>query len=249
MRGERGAPSPPTGDRRALIIDKENFAHPVARFVWLRSTPAMPTAPRPAAWTPRATCAAAAQVFGCCPEEVFPPRRRHRRPASAEKLSPPCRPGRAAWTESDHFLEAAHAILTTTRGEDRIRTLRDNRRGWRGAGDPHRRLVRVRHDSPATGAHATMLVYILTDRRSSRPASTCIFAGHRVSFNRISVDAIRRPTTRCYCWRRGQRSFDRPGNPAFQSALTQVCTSLARQIVADGEASPCGGTAHHRNSL
>jgi glutamate N-acetyltransferase/amino-acid N-acetyltransferase len=89
---------------------------------------------------------------------------------------------------------------------------------------------------PQLVPHATMLVYILTDaavepavldgylRRPSRSASTA-----------SRWTATPPPTTPFCCWPRAQAAVVGPENAAFAAALTQVCTSLARQIVADGE--------------
>jgi glutamate N-acetyltransferase/amino-acid N-acetyltransferase len=57
-----------------------------------------------------------------------------------------------------------------------------------------------------------------------------------VSFNRISVDGDTSTNDTVLLLASGTSGASiGPGNPAFAAALTQVCTSLARQIVADGE--------------
>jgi len=90
---------------------------------------------------------------------------------------------------------------------------------------------------PQLVPHATMLVYLLTDAAIEpdvldgylRPAIDA-------SFNRISVDGDTSTNDTVLLLASGASgaSIGR-GNSAFATALTQVCTSLARQIVADGE--------------
>jgi len=90
---------------------------------------------------------------------------------------------------------------------------------------------------PQLVPHATMLVYILTDAAIEpivldgflRPAV-------EVSFNRISVDGDTSTNDTVLLLASGASGASiGPGDAAFANALTQVCTSLAQQIVADGE--------------
>jgi glutamate N-acetyltransferase/amino-acid N-acetyltransferase len=82
-----------------------------------------------------------------------------------------------------------------------------------------------------------MLVYILTDA-AIEPA---VLDGYlrpaiEVSFNRISVDGDTSTNDTVLLLASGAGgAVIGPGNAAFAAALTQVCTSIARQIVADGE--------------
>src|SRR5208337_4322169 len=85
--------------------------------------------------------------------------------------------------------------------------------------------------------HATMLVYILTDAEVE-PAvlDAYLRPAIEVSFNRISVDGDTSTNDTVLLLASGASgAVVGPGNAAFAAALTQVCTSLARQIVADGE--------------
>jgi glutamate N-acetyltransferase/amino-acid N-acetyltransferase len=226
-----------------LIIDKENLrtSGGKVRVAAINAGNANCAAGQAGLDAARATCAAAAQVFGCCPEEVFPSSTGVIGvPLPAEKLVA-AMPGLAArlGPESDHFLEAAHAILTTDTvektafahfeitGEDGVeREIRIAALG-KGSGMIHPQLV----------PHATMLVYILTDA-AIEPAGLDLYLRQaiEVSFNRISVDGDTSTNDTVLLLASGASGASiGPGNPAFQSALTQVCTSLARQIVADGE--------------
>ena len=184
----------------------------------------------------RATCAAAAEVFGCRPEEVFPSSTGIIGvPLPAEKLIAVL-PGLAASLEAefDHFQQVAQAILTTDTVEKtafarlaiggkevRIAAL------CKGAGMIHPQLI----------PHATMLVYVLTDA-AVEPA---VLDGYlrqaiEVSFNRISVDGDTSTNDTVLLLASGASgAVVGPDNAEFAAALTQVCTSLAKQIVADGE--------------
>jgi len=82
-----------------------------------------------------------------------------------------------------------------------------------------------------------MLVYILTDAEAD-PAALQRILGRavEVSFNRISVDGDTSTNDTVLLLASGAsgvRVLD--GDAEFEEALTQVATSLARQIVADGE--------------
>ncbi len=189
----------------------------------------------------RATCAAAAQVFGCRAEEVFPSSTGIIGvPLPAEKLIAVL-PELAADLGSDasHFLAAAQAILTTdtvektafarldVAGDDgTVRELRIAGFG-KGPGMIHPQLV----------PHATMLVYVLTDA-AIEPAnlSAYMLPAIEISFNRISVDGDTSTNDTVLLLASGASGV-RIGaeDAAFATALTEVCTSLAKQTVADGE--------------
>lgn len=189
----------------------------------------------------RATCAAAAKTFACRTEEVFPSSTGIIGvPLPAQKLIAVL-PDLAAslGSESDRFVEVAQAIMTTDTVEKTafahidvagpdgsLRQVRIAALG-KGSGMIHPQLV----------PHATMLVYILTDA-AVEPA---VLDGYlrpaiETSFDRISVDGDTSTNDTVLLLASGASGVSiGPGNTAFATALTQVCTSLARQIVADGE--------------
>jgi glutamate N-acetyltransferase/amino-acid N-acetyltransferase len=189
----------------------------------------------------RATCEAAAQLFHCRPEEVFPSSTGVIGvPLPAEKLIAAL-PGLAAslGTDFDHFQQAAQAILTTDTVE-KTAFARLNLPGPDGAP----REIRIAAFCKGAGMihpqlvpHATMLVYILTDAI----VEPVVLDGYlrqaiEVSFNRISVDGDTSTNDTVLLMASGaSEAVVGPENAAFAGALTQVCTSLARQIVADGE--------------
>jgi glutamate N-acetyltransferase/amino-acid N-acetyltransferase len=183
-----------------------------------------------------ATCAAAAQVFNCRPEEVFPSSTGIIGvPLPAEKLVAVL-PLIAASLggEFDHFQQVAQAILTTDTIE-KTAFARMEVGGHevriaaccKGSGMIHPQLV----------PHATMLVYILTDAAIEPPAlDAYLRQAIEVSFNRISVDGDTSTNDTVLLLASGASGATvGEGNAEFASALSQVCTSLARQIVADGE--------------
>lgn len=183
-----------------------------------------------------ATCEAVAQLFGCSPNEVFPSSTGIIGvPLPAEKLinALPELSYRLG-AESDHFQEVAEAIMTTDTvdktafarveidgQEIRIAAL------CKGAGMIHPQLV----------PHATMLVYILTDAE----ATPAVLDGYlrkaiEKSFNRISIDGDTSTNDTVLLLASGSGGARIEADHAeFVAALTGVCTSLARQIVSDGE--------------
>ncbi len=184
----------------------------------------------------RATCAAVAEIFGCPPEQVFPSSTGIIGvPLPAEKIVAVL-PGLAKTigADSDHFHRAAQAILTTdtvekiacasiATGGKEIRIAAFGK----GAGMIFPQLV----------PHATMLVYVLTDA-AIEPSilESYLHKAVEVSFNRISVDGDTSTNDTVLLMASGASgAVVGADNSEFAAALAQVCTSLARQIVADGE--------------
>jgi glutamate N-acetyltransferase/amino-acid N-acetyltransferase len=221
-----------------LILDKQNLRATGGklRAVAINAGNANCAAGQAGLDAARATCEAIAQLFGCRPEEVFPSSTGVIGvPLPAEKIIAAL-PALAAHLGADfgHFQQAAQAIMTTDTVEKtafarleidgnvvRIAAF------CKGAGMIHPQLI----------PHATMLVYILTDA-AVEPA---ILDGYlqpaiEVSFNRISVDGDTSTNDTVLLLASGASGATiGAGNAAFAAALTQVCTSLARQVVADGE--------------
>ena len=227
-----------------LIVDKENLAASGAkvRIVAINAGNANCAAGKPGLDAARATCSAASDIFGCNPLHVFPSSTGVIGvPLPVEKLVA-VMPALAAslGPEADRFHEVAEAILTTDTvektafarvevapagggpaGEVLIAAL------GKGSGMIHPQLV----------PHATMLVYVLTDAAIEPGVlQTYLNSAIEVSFNRISVDGDTSTNDTVLLLASGASGLEiGPGNQAFQAALTQVCTSLARQVVADGE--------------
>ncbi len=226
-----------------IIIDKEHLSATGGRVrvVAINAGNANCAAGEPGLSAARATCAAAARVFGCRAEEVFPSSTGIIGvPLPAEKLIAVL-PDLAAslGTEPSHFHQAAQAILTTDTVE-KIACARLDRKGRDGLAHE----VRIAAFGKGAGMiypqlvpHATMLIYILTDA-AIEPADLNAYLGPaiEVSFNRISVDGDTSTNDTVLLLASGACGVPiGPNDAAFAAALTEVCTSLARQVVADGE--------------
>lgn len=187
----------------------------------------------------RTVCQALAGTFGCTPQQVFPSSTGIIGvPLPAEKLVgaiPAVQQALGATPE--HFLQFADAILTT---------------------DTRRKIASVRFDTPAgpvrvagvaKGAgmiapqlvpHATMLSYIFTDARIA-PAllREMLTPAVEATFNCISIDGDTSTNDTVLLLASGASGVSIEGDTAvaqqFAAALEQICGSLARQIVEDGE--------------
>jgi glutamate N-acetyltransferase/amino-acid N-acetyltransferase len=194
----------------------------------------------------KATCMAAAETFNCPPELTFPSSTGIIGvPLQAEKLIATL-PALAASIDStaEKFNELAQAIMTTDLVEKtafaRIEVPAADGQEPRyihlagvckGSGMIHPRLV----------PHATMLVYILTDAAIA-PATLqpLLNASTNKSFNRISVDGDTSTNDTVLLLASGASGvkIDDANSGLymqFAEALAHVCTSLAKQVVADGE--------------
>ncbi|MDR3792493.1 MAG: bifunctional glutamate N-acetyltransferase/amino-acid acetyltransferase ArgJ [Terracidiphilus sp.] len=226
-----------------ILIDRENLtlSGSRVRVVAINAGNANCAAGQAGLDAARATCEAAARIFGCPAEQVFPSSTGIiGQPLPAQKLISVL-PTLAAslGPESDRFLEAAQAIMTTDTvektafarleisqpdgqlGEIRIAAF------CKGSGMIHPQLV----------PHATMLVYILTDAQIEPEAlKSYLQPAIELSFNRISVDGDTSTNDTVLLLASGASGVPiEAGNPAFAQALQQVCDSLAHQVVSDGE--------------
>lgn len=226
-----------------LIIDKQHLSATGGhvRVVAINAGNANCAAGKAGLEAARATCAAAAKTFNCRAEEVFPSSTGVIGvPLPAEKLAAVL-PDLAASLGADaiHFHDAARAILTT----DTVEKVAFARLEL-AASDGVVREVRIAAFGKGSGMihpqlvpHATMLVYILTDADLA-PADLNAYLrpAVEVSFNRISVDGDTSTNDTVLLLASGASGVAIGANdPAFASALTEICTSLAHQVVADGE--------------
>jgi len=181
-------------------------------------------------------CAAAAKTFHCEEHEVFP--------SSTGIIGVPLPAERpiAALPEvaaslgamSQHFSQFARAIMTTDT-KPKVAHASLNLEGKRvrlagvckGAGMIHPQLV----------PHATMLVYLFTDAEiDPRDVDLLLRQSVEVSFNRISIDGDTSTNDTVLLMASGVSGARvNAANTPFLAALTEVCTSLAKQIVDDGE--------------
>jgi glutamate N-acetyltransferase / amino-acid N-acetyltransferase len=181
-------------------------------------------------------CHAAADTFDCSGHEVFPSSTGIIGvPLPAEKLVAAFpEVHRSLSQDAQSFSRFAHAILTTdTRPKVAHATINIGGKPVRlagvckGAGMIHPQLV----------PHATMLVYLFTDAViEPRDLDAFLRAAVNESFNRISIDGDTSTNDTVLLLASGASDVKIPAaDAAFAEALRSVCTSLAKQIVADGE--------------
>jgi glutamate N-acetyltransferase/amino-acid N-acetyltransferase len=181
-------------------------------------------------------CAAAAAQFNCSVEQVFPSSTGIIGvPLPGEKLVAALPAVEAALgATAEDFSKFANAILTTdTRPKVAYATVEIDGKPVRiagackGAGMIHPQLV----------PHATMLVYLITDAAiEPGDLATMLHSAGEVSFNRISIDGDTSTNDTVLLLASGASGVQVSAkNHGFQAALTEVCTSLAKQIVDDGE--------------
>jgi glutamate N-acetyltransferase/amino-acid N-acetyltransferase len=184
-------------------------------------------------------CEAAAKAFDCHPHAVFPsstgiigvPLPVEKVRAALPALSA------AVGDTTDHFANAAAAMMTTdTRHKTAHATMEIDDRPVRIAGLA--KGAGMIHPQLAAAPHATMLAYLCTDVAAS-PAllQRLLTEAAEASFNRISIDGDTSTNDTVLLLASGASGATLgEGNlKAFAAALGEVCTSLARQIVADAE--------------
>ena len=184
-------------------------------------------------------CAAAAKQFGCAEQEVFPSSTGIIGvPLAAEKLVAALpKIASELGNSAAHLQQFAEAILTTdTRAKMASAVLsiggkKVNIFGVaKGAGMIAPQLV----------PHATMLVYIFTDAKIlAVDLSTFLDDAVEQTFNCISIDGDTSTNDTVLLLASGASGMPLSGSaaeaPAFAKALHEICASLARQIVDDGE--------------
>lgn len=181
----------------------------------------------------RAVCAEAGKLLGAPPTEVFPSSTGIIGvPLPVEKITTNLPQAlNSAATGLDAAQAFAHAILTT-----------DTRPKWASARIRHRgKEVTIMGVCKGSGMiHpnlATMLVYLFTDVSAS-PAELrrLLRETTDISFNCISVDGDTSTNDTVLLCASGASGVRLPDiKRQFSTALTEVCRSLAGQIVADGE--------------
>jgi glutamate N-acetyltransferase / amino-acid N-acetyltransferase len=184
-------------------------------------------------------CAAAAEVFDCAPQAVFPASTGIIGvPLPVEKVRAALPQLRNALGDTpDHFAAIANAIMTTdTKPKTAFATVMIEGTEVRLAGIA--KGAGMIHPQLAAAPHATMLVYLCTDA-AAEPAllQNLLGTAAEVSFNRISIDGDTSTNDTVLLLASGASGAalnDRNSGP-FAAALGEICTSLAKQIVKDGE--------------
>ncbi|HEX5234650.1 MAG TPA: bifunctional glutamate N-acetyltransferase/amino-acid acetyltransferase ArgJ [Silvibacterium sp.] len=181
-------------------------------------------------------CAAAAKAFGVADYEVFPSSTGIIGvPLPAEKLVAALpEVMRALEATPEQFAAFSRAILTTdTRPKMAAAQVSVDGETVRiagickGAGMIHPQLV----------PHATMLVYVFTDAQiAPSDLDAMLRKAVEISFNRISIDGDTSTNDTVLLLASGANGISvTAGHAGFAAALRDVCTSLAKQIVDDGE--------------
>jgi len=193
-----------------------------------------------------ATCVAAAQTFGCIFDEVVPSSTGIIGvPFPAEKVVAAMPALKSAVGHTPQHAEAfARAIMTT---DTRVKMASAvvpvdgaEFRIWgaaKGAGMIHPK-VGAPVGSPPPAPHATMLVYLFTDIAADVPElNSALAAAVAPSFNSISIDGDTSTNDTVLLVASGASGvhLSRELTPAFDRALSDVCQSLAHQIIADAE--------------
>ncbi|HEX9200741.1 MAG TPA: bifunctional glutamate N-acetyltransferase/amino-acid acetyltransferase ArgJ [Acidobacteriaceae bacterium] len=189
-----------------------------------------------------ATCVAAAESFGCIFDEVVPsstgiigvpfPAEKVVAAMPALKAVIGSTPEHAesfarAIMTTDTKLKTAHAVVPVDNAEVRI---------WgcaKGAG-----MIYPQLGAPVGPPHATMLVYLFTDvAAEAAELGAALSAAVETSLNSISIDGDTSTNDTVLLVASGASGvkLNRELVPAFDSALSDVCHSLAHQIIADGE--------------
>jgi glutamate N-acetyltransferase/amino-acid N-acetyltransferase len=188
------------------------------------------------------TCVAAAESFGCIFDEVFPSSTGIIGvPFPAEKVVDAIPGLKASLGSTGQHAEAfVRAIMTTDTTQKTAYAVVESDgkqvRIWgaaKGAGMIHPQL-----GAPAGPPHATMLVYLFTDVAAcAEHLQAALAAAVGPSFNSISIDGDTSTNDTVLLLASGASGvrLSRELSPAFDAALAEVCHSLARQIVADGE--------------
>lgn len=191
-------------------------------------------------------CREAGAVFGCDPHAVLPASTGIIGvPLPADKLIDALPALRAALgSTAAHLEQMARAIMTTdTKPKAAAASFDVAGRNVRlagitkGAGMIFPRLV--------AAPHATMLAFLFTDAEMSpATAANSLEGAVETSFNRISIDGDTSTNDTVVLCASGASGVAIPETSApahseaaagFRRALEQVCLSLAKQIVADGE--------------
>jgi glutamate N-acetyltransferase/amino-acid N-acetyltransferase len=190
-------------------------------------------------------CAAVAETLKCEGHEVFPSSTGIIGvPLPAEKLvSALPEVSRALAADGEGFSDFARAIMTTdTRPKVAVAGFEATGKQVRiagvckGAGMIHPQLVPA--SAPGgPGLHATMLVYLFTDACVDAAAlDGFLRKAAELSFNRISIDGDTSTNDTVLLLASGASEVEIvEGDLRFAAALREVCASLAKQIVADGE--------------
>jgi glutamate N-acetyltransferase/amino-acid N-acetyltransferase len=224
-----------------LIIDQRNLAASSGRIhtVLINAGNANCATGQAGIAAAEQCCEAVSEIFGCPAHAVFPsstgiigvPLPVEKVRAALPALST------AVGDTAEHFAGVAAAIMTTdTRPKSAHASIQIDGQTIRLAGMA--KGAGMIHPQLAAAPHATMLVYLCTDA-AAEPAQLdrLLTAAAETSFNRISIDGDTSTNDTVLLLASGASgvTLDDRNSAAFAAALSEVCTSLAKQIVADAE--------------
>lgn len=219
-----------------LIVDKEHLRKTKGRLraVVVNAGNANCATGKDGIKAAREVCIATGRLLEAAPEFIFPsstgiigvPLPTHKLVAGLPQLTSSRNGDEAA------LRQFAHAIMTTdTREKFACATL--------GTGKNQGTIVGVAKGSGMIHPNlATMLVYILTDMEATpQQLQRALRGACEISFNRITVDGDTSTNDTVLLLASGASGvkLSRQNEARFQAALQQVCSSLARQIIEDGE--------------
>jgi glutamate N-acetyltransferase/amino-acid N-acetyltransferase len=183
------------------------------------------------------SCVAVAEQFHCVFDEVFPSSTGIIGvPLPVEKLVAAVPAAAATLGNTEQHAEAfATAILTT---DTKLKVARASFEFEGETGSLFGCCKGAGMIGPQVVPHATMLVYLFTDLAACpEHLQAMLTKAADASFNCISVDGDMSTNDTVLLMASGKSEVAAEGDavPAFETALQQVCDSLAHQIVDDGE--------------
>ncbi|MGO8754620.1 MAG: bifunctional glutamate N-acetyltransferase/amino-acid acetyltransferase ArgJ [Gallionellaceae bacterium] len=180
----------------------------------------------------RATCAAAAKLLGCAPEQVLPYSTGViMEPLPVQKIVAGL-PQAVASLKADNWFDAAHAIMTTDIVAKAVS------RQIRLAGSTVTITGMAKGSGMIHPNMATMLGFIATDAAVPRPLlQQMVKQAADASFNCITVDGDTSTNDALMLIATGKSGVAVTGanRAQLQDAVTEVATLLAQAIVRDGE--------------
>jgi glutamate N-acetyltransferase/amino-acid N-acetyltransferase len=219
-----------------VLVAREHMETAAPRALVVNSGQANAGTGEPGLALARDACAWVAGEIGCAPEQVLP------FSTGVIGVVPPSKAMRAAISglcrtlSEDAWNEFAEAIVTTD-------TVPKGVSIQLSLGDATVTLSGVAKGSGMIRPDmATMLAFVATDASIDTDVlQHALSAAVDVSFNRITVDGDTSTNDACVLMATGRaanETIDGPNHPLFEpfrAALTEVCTSLAKMIVRDGE--------------
>ena len=216
-----------------VLVAEEHLAQGSIRYLLINSGNANAGTGEPGMVAARSSCDVVAAAAGCAAHEVLPfSTGVIGEPLAVSKIEAAL-PAAVAALETDAWLAAARAIMTTdtvAKGVSRQVTLQG-------------KTVTITGIAKGSGMihpdMATMLGYVATDAAvDNAQLQTCLRRAVDASFNSITVDGDTSTNDACVLAATGASGVNVSTGAeleAFQAALDEVCMVLAQAIIRDGE--------------